>query len=269
VSDDWLDKFRDDRQKPKPASKPSGPGWLERFRDDSKPGAPRREGPAKGEPPARGIPRPQGQESRQEPRQAPRSESRRDASRDPDRDFNRGPANDPRNAPHVPPSSPPRGRAVPRNAPQGAAPKPQPAPRPSGASPQPQMPRGLWGRPRDILVFVSLMALSLALGLSATALALPRLMEIASPLEILLPDLLVIAVCGGFVYAVAGLRQSWAVWLLIVFCVVRFVLYVPTFFHIDSVTVRMLTAVYFILQAAAFWFVFTPAAKHWLRAARK
>jgi hypothetical protein len=232
VSDDWLDKFRDDRQKPKP----SEPGWLGRFRDDSKERGPRREAPGERQPPSRNA-----------PHQAPR------------------------NAPPAQPPSPPRGRPMPRNAPPQGAPRENIAPKGAGPKsvPQPQTPRGLWGRPQDILVFVSLMALSLALGLSTTALALPRLMEIASPLEILLPDVLVIAVTGGFVYAVAGLRQSWAVWLLIVFCVVRFVLYVPTFFHIDSVTVRMLTAMYFILQAAAFWFVFTPAAKRWLRAAKK
>ena len=74
---------------------------------------------------------------------------------------------------------------------------------------------------------------------------------------------------GGFVYLVAGMRQGWAVWLLIAFCAVRLILYVPTFFHIESVSVRLLTAVYFILQAAAFWFVFTPAAKRWLAGAKR
>ena len=254
MSDDWLDKFRDDRQKPASKPKQDAPGWLERFRDDSREGAPRREAPAERQP-------------------QPRHEPRRD------RDPGRGPGSEPRSAPAAQPASPPRGRPTPRHAPppQGAARQPsqdrpppdRPQPRPAQAAPQPQTPRGLWGRPRDILVFASLMALSLALGLSATSLALPRLIEIAAPLEILLPDFLVITVCGGFVYLVAGWRQSWAVWLLIVFCVVRFALYVPTFFHIDSVTVRMLTAMYFILQAAAFWFVFTPAAKRWLRAASK
>jgi hypothetical protein len=29
-----------------------------------------------------------------------------------------------------------------------------------------------------------------------------------------------------------------------------------------------MTACYFLLQAAAFWFVFTPAAKQWLKANR-
>lgn len=232
MSDDWLDKFRDDRQKPKP----SEPGWLGRFRDDSKEGGRRREVPAERQPPSRNA-----------PHQVPRS------------------------TPPAQPASPPRGRPMPRNAPPQGASRENIGPKGAGpkAVPQPHAPRGLWGRPQDILVFVSLMTLSLALGLSTTALALPRLMEIASPLEILLPDVLVIAVTGGFVYAVAGLRQSWAVWLLIVFCIVRFILYVPTFFHIDSVTVRMLTAMYFILQAAAFWFVFTPAAKRWLRVAKK
>jgi hypothetical protein len=262
VSDDWLDKFRDDRQKPKPDPDSSGPGWLERFRDDSNESSPRRGAQADRPPP---------------PRNAPHQAPRRDAGRD----FRQGSGSEPRNASPAQPAPLPRQRPMPRNvpppgapreggAPKGATPKamPQPRSRPSEAARQPQA-HGLWGRPQDILIFVSLMALSLALGLSTTALALPRLMEIASPLEILLPDILVIAVTGGFVYLIAGLRQSWAIWLLIVFCIARFILYVPTFFHIDSVTVRMLTAMYFILQAAAFWFVFTPAAKRWLRAARK
>ncbi len=84
-----------------------------------------------------------------------------------------------------------------------------------------------------------------------------------------LPDILVIAVTGAFVYLAAGIRQSWAVWLLIVFCAVRLFLYVPTFFHIESVSVRLLTVVYFVLQAAAFWFAFTPQSRRWFGKARK
>jgi hypothetical protein len=52
------------------------------------------------------------------------------------------------------------------------------------------------------------------------------------------------------------------------FCLLRFLLYVPTFFHIESISVRLMTACYFLLQAAAFWFVFTPAARQWLKAKR-
>ncbi len=141
-------------------------------------------------------------------------------------------------------------------------------PRPPGPAGRPQPQAGLWGRPQEILLFAILMGLSLVLGLAATAIALPRLSDIAPPMEILLPDILVLAVTGGFVYVVVGLRQYWAVWLLVAFCGVRFLLYVPTFFNIESISAQLLTAVYFIVQAAAFWFAFTPASKRWLRGAK-
>jgi hypothetical protein len=118
--------------------------------------------------------------------------------------------------------------------------------------------------PQEILIFAGLMATSLVLGLTATAVAYPRLSQAVSGIEILLPDIVVIALVGGFVYLVAWLRQSWAVWLLGTFCLLRFLLYVPTFFHIDSISVRLMTACYFLLQAAAFWFVFTPLSRRWL-----
>jgi hypothetical protein len=129
----------------------------------------------------------------------------------------------------------------------------------------PPLPRA-W--PQEIQIFAGLMATSLVLGLTATAVAYPRLSQAVSGLEILLPDIVVIALVGGFVYLVAWLRQFWAVWLLGVFCLLRFLLYVPTFFHIYSISVRLMTACYFVLQAAAFWFVFSPAARAWLKAKR-
>jgi hypothetical protein len=119
-------------------------------------------------------------------------------------------------------------------------------------------------RPQSILLFAALMSASLVLGLTATGIAYPRLARFVTPVEILLPDVMVIAIIGAFVYLVAGLRQRWAVWLLALFCVVRFVLYVPTFVHLEPVTLQVLTTFYFILQAAAFWFVFTPPSRRWL-----
>lgn len=214
--------------------------WLDKFRDDrSKSSDPRWLEKFRDDPKSR-PPRP---EQRNDPRGDPRAE-------------------------RAPGKAPPRDNP-PRQQPREGAREGRPLPRPQGAPGKPQAQPGLWGRPQDILLFAGLMGLSLVLGLAATGIALPRLAEIASPLEILLPDLLVITVTGGFVYLVAGLRQGWAVWLLIAFCAVRFILYVPTFFHIESVPVRLLTAVYFILQAAAFWFVFTPAAKRWLAGAKR
>lgn len=127
--------------------------------------------------------------------------------------------------------------------------------------PRPPAPRE---RPQSILLFAALMSASLVLGLTATGIAYPRLARFVTPVEILLPDVMVIAIIGAFVYLVAGLRQRWAVWLLAIFCAVRFLLYVPTFIHIEPVTVQALTAFYFILQAAAFWFVFTPSSRRWL-----
>jgi hypothetical protein len=150
----------------------------------------------------------------------------------------------------------------------------EPRPQPREQQPRdPRIPKMLppgttTARPQEILIFGGLMATSLVLGLTATAVAYPRLSQAVSGLEILLPDFVVISLIGGFVYLVAWLRQFWAVWLLAAFCLVRFLLYVPTFFHIESISVRLMTACYFMLQAAAFWFVFTPPARHWLKAKR-
>jgi hypothetical protein len=104
------------------------------------------------------------------------------------------------------------------------------------------------------------------LGFTATIVAYSKLSPAMSALEILLPDFVVTSLVGGFVYLVAWQRQFWAVWLLGVFCLLRFLLYVPSFFHIDSMSLRLMTACYFVLQAAAFWFVFRPEARDWLKA---
>jgi hypothetical protein len=125
---------------------------------------------------------------------------------------------------------------------------------------------GAW--PQEVVIFGGLMAASLVLGFTATIIAYSKLSPAMSALEILLPDFVVTSLVGGFVYLVAWQRQFWAVWLLGVFCLLRFLLYVPSFFHIDSMSLRLMTACYFVLQAAAFWFVFRPAARDWLKAKR-
>lgn len=123
-------------------------------------------------------------------------------------------------------------------------------------------------RPHDILLFAALMSLSLVIGLTATAIAYPRLAEIASPVQILLPDILVIAIVGAFVYLIAGMRQQWAVWVLGVFCAARLLMYLPTLPHIATTALQLLSAFYFVLQAAAFWFAFTPETRRWLKRER-
>src|SRR4029078_12237477 len=100
--------------------------------------------------------------------------------------------------------------------------------------------------PQEILIFAGLMAASLVLGLTATAVAYPRLSQAVSGLEILLADIVGVALFGGFVYLVAWLRQAWAVWMLGAFCLLRFLLYVPTFFHIDSISVRLMKDRHFL-----------------------
>jgi hypothetical protein len=123
-------------------------------------------------------------------------------------------------------------------------------------------------RPRDILLFAALMALSLVLGIAATAVAYPRLAAIASPLQILLPDILVTAIVGGFVWLVAGLRRQWAVWVLGLFCAARLLMYLPALPHIATAGLQLLSALYFVAQAAAFWFAFTPESRRWLKRRR-
>lgn len=109
------------------------------------------------------------------------------------------------------------------------------------------------------------MSLSLVLGLAIIAIVYPGLAELAPPVQILLPDILVISITGTFIYLVAELRQQWAAWMLAVFCAVRLVMYLPTFWHIAAPGLQLLTSLYFVLQAAALWFLFTPAARRWLK----
>lgn len=131
--------------------------------------------------------------------------------------------------------------------------------------PEPHLSR----RPRDILLFAALMSLSLVLGLAAIAIVYPGLAEFASPVQILLPDILVISITGTFIYLIAELRQQWAVWVLGLFCAVRLLMYLPTFPHIATAWLQLLTATYFVLQAAALWFLFTPDARRWLKGRRR
>lgn len=163
---------------------------------------------------------------------------------------------------------------VKRKPPPQAKPQPKPQIRPQ---PQPQRPQQRQlqpkpqssQRPRDILLFAGLMSLSLVLGLTAIAIVYPGLAEFASPIQILLPDILVISITGTFIYLIAELRQQWAVWVLGLFCAVRLLMYLPTFSHIATPGLQLLTAVYFVLQAAALWFVFTPDSRRWLKGRRR
>ena len=120
------------------------------------------------------------------------------------------------------------------------------------------------GWPRNILLFSCLLAGSLVLGLAATAIGYERLVRLASPAEILLPEILVLAFFGVFIWLIAWRCQQWAVWVLGIFCAARFLFYLPSFPYIEPLSVRYLSAVYFALQAAAFWFIFTPEARRYL-----
>ena len=247
---DWLDKFRDDR--------PKRPGGERREERPERPGRPeRRERPERVEPSGR----------EDDPRWLDRFSD--DGNRPP---RPKGPPPQQPGGPQGPQGRPPQGQREPgrprppqQPSPQSSQP-PRPRPAPQAA---PQMPGGPGRRPQDVAIFAGLMALSLALGLTATALAYPYMAPEVSALQILLPDLLALAVVGAFVFLVWGMRQFWAVWILLAFCAVRFLLYVPTFFHIDSVAIKLLTSFYFILQGAAFWFVFTPVSRNWFGKPRR
>jgi hypothetical protein len=234
---DWLDRFRDDPREPRRPREPA--------RDPQRPREPVRDMRPPREPAPPGWLDRSGDDPRQRKPQpeAPRPSSQKPLQQKPPQPKQ----------PQRPPAS--------LRPPQSAQARPRTPP--------------FWpaffaaaGRPQGIVLFAMLMAVSLVLGLTATAIAYPRLAPHASAAEILLPDVIVIALTAGFVYLVAGMRQGWAVWVLAIFCAVRFLLYVPTFLHIDVVTVRMLTACYFILQGAAFWFAFTPEARRWLGAGK-
>jgi hypothetical protein len=151
--------------------------------------------------------------------------------------------------------------------------RPRPRPHPSQHPPQPrrpqrpeqQKPPGERGMPQSIMLFAALMAFSLVIGLTATAIALPHLAAGVSAWDILIPDVIVIAIIGALVALIAWLRFGWAVWLLAAFCAVRFVMFLPGLPHIATLQLQSISVFYFILQGAAFWFVFRPASRNWLQ----
>lgn len=132
---------------------------------------------------------------------------------------------------------------------------------------QPKPPAGQ-EMPQSIMLFAALMAFSLVIGLTATAIALPHLAEGVPAWELLIPDVIVIAIIGTLVALIAWLRFGWAVWLLAAFCAIRFVMFLPGLPHIATLQLQSISVFYFILQGAAFWFVFRPASRNWLQQKR-
>lgn len=149
-------------------------------------------------------------------------------------------------------------------------PRPRPSQRPPPGSKRPEQPKPPGGqeRPQGIMLFAALMAFSLVIGLTATAIALPHLASGVSPWDILIPDMIVIAIIGSLVALVAWLRFGWAAWLLAAFCAVRFVMFLPGLPHIPTLQLQSIGVFYFILQGAAFWFLFRPASQRWLKQKR-
>jgi len=116
--------------------------------------------------------------------------------------------------------------------------------------------------PHSLLIFVYLLAASLAIGLFTVAASYSVLAQIASLPEIVLPEVLTIACFAVLIWLAAWRRQQWALWVLAILCAVRLLLFLPSFPYV-VLWVQVLTAIYFGLQAAAFWCAFQPAARRW------
>jgi hypothetical protein len=152
-------------------------------------------------------------------------------------------------------------------------PRPHPSQQPQRPNqqkrPEPPKPPTGQERPQSIMLFAALMAFSLVIGLTATAIALPHLAAGVSAWDILIPDVIVIAIIAALVALIAWLRFGWAVWLLAAFCAIRFVMFLPGLPHIATLQLQSISVFYFILQGAAFWFVFRPASRNWLQQKRQ
>jgi hypothetical protein len=116
--------------------------------------------------------------------------------------------------------------------------------------------------PRSAMMFVFLLAASMALGLFTVAANYSVYAQLASLPEIVLPEVLVVALFSVLIWLAAWRRQQWALWTLAIICAVRLLLYLPSFPYVP-LWVQVVTAIYFGLQAAAFWSAFQPAARRW------
>jgi hypothetical protein len=121
--------------------------------------------------------------------------------------------------------------------------------------------------PRSMLMFVYLLAASLALGLFTIAATYSAQAQLLSLPEIVLPEVITIALFGVFIWLAAFRRKQWALWVLLIFCAARFVFFVPSFLYVPR-WVQIVTAVYFGLQGVAFWFAFRATSRRWYARAR-
>jgi hypothetical protein len=116
--------------------------------------------------------------------------------------------------------------------------------------------------PRSMLMFVYLLAASLALGLFTVAATYSAQAQLLSLPEIVLPEVLTIALFSVFIWLAAFRRKQWALWTLLIFCTARLLFFMPSFLYV-KLWIQIITAVYFTLQATAFWFAFKPGSRRW------
>jgi len=116
--------------------------------------------------------------------------------------------------------------------------------------------------PRSMLMFVYLLAASLALGLFTVAATYSAQAQLLSLPEIVLPEVITIALFSVFIWLAAFRQKQWALWTLLIFCTARLLFFLPSFVYV-KLWVQIITALYFTLQAAAFWFAFKPASRRW------
>jgi len=111
-------------------------------------------------------------------------------------------------------------------------------------------------------MFVYLLAGSLALGLLTVAAGYSAQAHLVSLPEVVLPEVLTIAFFAILIWLSVWRRQQWALWTLAIVCAIRLLLFLPSFPYVPQ-WVQVATAIYFGLQAGAFWSAFQPVARRW------
>ncbi len=118
--------------------------------------------------------------------------------------------------------------------------------------------------PRSMLIFVYLLAASLALGLLTVAATYSAQAQLLSLPEIVLPEVMTIAFFGVFIWLAAFRRKQWALWVLLIVCSARLLFFLPSFLYVPR-WVQVVTVAYFGLQAVAFWFAFRASSWRWYK----
>ncbi len=132
--------------------------------------------------------------------------------------------------------------------------RPEPAPKP--------VPAVKPGPSRNIRLFEWLMYVSLVVQVATTASDFTKLAELAGGWPVVvLTEILTLAVFGVFIFVAVYFRQKWALYVIAAFYGFRLLRYIPSFAYIALPLVQFLSAVQFVLQGLALYYVFSGEAR--------